>query len=57
MHGSFSPDEVDRWDITTVAIVLGVDTGDMAWSREFLDWQSDYDRWLATEGAVMTRRA
>lgn len=56
MHGSFSPDEVDRWDITTVAVVLGVDMGDMAWSRGFLDWTSEYDEWMASEGAVMTRR-
>lgn len=57
LHGAFSPAEVDKWDITTVAIVLGVDTGDMAWSRGFQDWTSEYDEWLASEGAVMTRRA
>lgn len=48
-HGAFSPDQVDVWDITTVAVVLGVDAGENAWVRTFKDWEVEYDEWKASQ--------
>jgi hypothetical protein len=41
-HGAFGPDQVDRWDITTVAILLGVGTDD-GMAAEFASWEQEFD--------------
>jgi hypothetical protein len=50
-HGPFAPDQVDGWDITVVAVVLGVDAGENEWVRSFKDWESEYDEWKASYAA------
>lgn len=41
-HGAFAPSEVDLWDITTVAIVLGVGTDDGI-QAAFSEWEREFD--------------
>lgn len=51
-HGPFSPSDIDGWDITTVAVVMGIDSGDSAWAHAFRSWESEYETWKATEQAA-----
>jgi hypothetical protein len=41
-HGAFAPSEVDLWDITTVAIVLGVGSDD-GMTAAFEQWETEFD--------------
>jgi len=50
-HGPFSPDDVDRWDISAVATVLGIDSGDGGWQFMFSSWEQEYEDWKRSEGA------
>lgn len=48
-HGSFGESEIDGWDITTVAVVMGIDAGDVATSRLFDSWKDEYEAWKAEQ--------
>lgn len=53
-HGAFAPDQIDQWDITTVAVLLGVGLSEDVLSREFASWQEEYEEWKREEEASVS---
>lgn len=46
-HGAFSQEQIDRMDISVVAVLMGVDSGIgasfEAWKQEFDEWQAEQE--------------
>lgn len=49
-HGALSPVDVDLMDISTVALLLGVDAGAASLPAIHAQWADDYDAVVATLG-------